>query len=202
MWMRHRTAVTAPAWAPPGTVTHKTIDGQALCSTHDTYGSSPPASAWFDCGDGWEALLLDGEMVPQRALVDDEDRVRIQDGSPVKVLLASDMRGRQWLAPVVLRPDGGVDMPLAIKRGSDGIPERVATPCQARGIKAAQFLRESVRSAGPGGLEVETECIAELLALTCHLPPLGIESSGLLDDMLCAEVVCIACGIGGDDGQE
>ncbi len=199
MWMKHASAVSAPSWAPDGTKWRQRMDGGVECWTHDDCGASAPHHGWFDCGDGWHALLLDGELPPVRS-IDDAGSCRIADGTTVSVLTIRDIRTRAWACPSVIDPSGAIALRRPFARGHDGLPIRVATPLQQRLINAASFLRELATSHDESApIECEIDCVAELLAAPLHITPYGLVGSGLLDDMLCIGTIAACMGVPQED---
>lgn len=200
MWLRKRGAVAPPAWAP--SVYESRIHGQDLVArtgrqAPDWWCFQPPDSDWIDAGDGWQACLAENELPERRQTRFDEHDggcwVRTPDGSEVPAVEVCDMRGRAWLAPMIMRPDGRPFLGLAF-RLVDGAPRRCPTAYQTRLIQAAEYLRERVAESEDGRLACDLASVAIVLSAACHLSNEGLMCSGLLDDRLMSRIVLAAIG--------
>ena len=184
---RAATRKEAPPW----------MEGAGNLQTRDGEGKR-----WWGIGDGY--LCGPQERATWRPLPNDLSVTLVGAFDPrtlshqqlwCPTAAVADLKGRVWLAPAVLSPDGGRQFRTSY--GEDWLP--LLTPEQDTAEKMANAARHALIASSTDGsglpMPAAAHWAAELLASVNHVSPRAIAALGLMDDALLMGVLLCASGL-------
>jgi hypothetical protein len=140
---------------------------------------------WVDVGDGWSATLYDND--PRSA-----DLLRQQHWAMTISVL--DARGRPWLVPAILSPDGFPAVAQTRRLTADGWVREPATDLARAAVDACQAARARLDDLGAVDLDTQGSWIGAVLEAVYHTNALTVAKLGLVDDVLVRHGLRMACG--------
>jgi hypothetical protein len=193
---RHASSLTPPdldGWQPrelgAAICTQRTEAHQYVAVCDPVLWRIPTGATWKPLADGWEvARVAAGGILPTR------DLGRLDCFA--SVLTVADAAGEEWLAPVILTPDGSRAFSVHYS-GEDFLP--ALTDIQARAEAIAREARTELTRAleNSAGIPLTPACrwAAFLLSVSSHVSAATVAQAGILDDTLVRRVLIAASGL-------
>ena len=197
---RHKSEISPPEvtdrQAREGThaaLCHQSHDGWNYAGVADpVYFQPKPDGDWRDIDGGWQAQEFE-----QGAWSPALDLSRLAGWA--KCLPVKDMRGREWLAPIILLPSGARGYTVKYQ-GADFLPALTPEQLTADTIASEALNGLSIAAGGEvngAGLPIRAICAwtAKLLSITHHVSPVTLAQTGLIDGDLALGVLMVAAGL-------
>lgn len=175
-----RSRVDPPTWLAGAAGLQCTAhrDG-ALWGIGDPMGLYVEGGKWFDLADDYR---VSGSQDPREIARASAwyDRALAVDGS-----------GQWWSVPRILNANG--TRAFRVRYGADWMP--ALSPEQVRAEAIAKEARAALTGGGDLSVPVACQWSAEMLSIASHITPEIIAAMGIMDDVLMAQVLALACGV-------